>query len=159
MCSTSTTTSPNLSQITNVQTQCAQSLITAYFGRDNLSNNSKDSSAVSEIDENETNDIDLLRIQMQIRMAELDSTGWNDEAVDLFFVEIDKLQSKIKALVALNSNSSTKSTVRNDNGQEFFTDLSLLPIYYNNVRCITSKRNICIKIDLSVYKDLCCSET
>lgn len=37
--------------------------------------------------------------------------------------------------------------------------LSSLPTYYNNVRSITNKRNICMMIDLSVYKVLCFTET
>ena len=36
---------------------------------------------------------------------------------------------------------------------------SSLPIYYNNVRSITNKRNISTKIELSVYKVLCFTET
>lgn len=36
---------------------------------------------------------------------------------------------------------------------------SSIATYYNNVRCITNKRNICMKIELSVYKVLCFTET
>lgn len=36
---------------------------------------------------------------------------------------------------------------------------SSLPIYYNNVRSITNKLNICMKIELSPYKVLCFTET
>lgn len=45
-----------------------------------------------------------------------------------------------------NINSSAKSN-------------SSLPTYYNNVRCITNKRNIHMKIELSVFKVLCFTET
>lgn len=38
-------------------------------------------------------------------------------------------------------------------------DVSFLTIYYNNVRCITNKTNICTKIDLSIYKVLILTET
>lgn len=37
--------------------------------------------------------------------------------------------------------------------------MTSLPIYYNNVRSITNKRNICMKIELSPYKVLCLTET
>lgn len=36
---------------------------------------------------------------------------------------------------------------------------SSVPTYYNNVRCITNKHNVCMKIELSVYKVLCFTET
>lgn len=38
-------------------------------------------------------------------------------------------------------------------------DISLLLIYDNNVRCITNKHNICMKIELSIYKILVLTET
>lgn len=38
-------------------------------------------------------------------------------------------------------------------------DISYLPIYYNNVRGVTSKNNICTKIELSIYKILVLIET
>lgn len=37
--------------------------------------------------------------------------------------------------------------------------ISGLPIYYNNVRSIANKRNICMRIELSWYKVLCFTET
>ena len=37
--------------------------------------------------------------------------------------------------------------------------LPSLPIYYNNVRSITNKKNVCMKIEMSVYKVLCLTET
>lgn len=39
------------------------------------------------------------------------------------------------------------------------TKLLKLPIYYNNVRCITNKRNIAMHIELSIFKVLCFTET
>lgn len=48
---------------------------------------------------------------------------------------------------------------RNNDSQDAFIDLTLLRIHYNNVRCITNKRNLCMKMDLSVYKLLCFIET
>lgn len=50
--------------------------------------------------------------------------------------------------------SSTQS-----NEDETQHNLSSLPTYYNNVRSITNKRNIAMKIDLSIYKVLCFTET
>lgn len=38
-------------------------------------------------------------------------------------------------------------------------DIFCLPIYYNNVRGVTSKYNMCMKIDLSMYKVLVLTET
>lgn len=40
-----------------------------------------------------------------------------------------------------------------------FAEFSLLPIYYNNVRSIMNKHNMCMKIELSVYKVLVLTET
>lgn len=47
----------------------------------------------------------------------------------------------------------------NEVNHEHFVDISSLPIYYNNVRSITCKRNINMRIDQSVYKVLCFTET
>lgn len=38
-------------------------------------------------------------------------------------------------------------------------DISFLPIYYNNVRGVTSKHNMSTKIELSMYKVLVLTET
>lgn len=40
-----------------------------------------------------------------------------------------------------------------------FIDKQRLPIYYNNVRSIVNKRNVCTKIELSPFKVLCFTET
>lgn len=134
----------------------AQSLITTYFGRHQQSN----IDSAREVSEIESNDIELLQTQMQICMAELDAAGLDNANVELFFSRIEKLQSRIQAISSSPiSPLPAASTNQIDNNPKEFTDMTLLPIYYNNVRCITNKRNISMKIDLSVYKILCFTET
>lgn len=48
---------------------------------------------------------------------------------------------------------------RMTNERRQLVDISYLPIYYNNVRGVTSKENLCTKIELSMYKVLVFTET
>lgn len=92
-------------------------------------------------------------------MAELD-TKFDEESVELFYNKIEKLQSRINDIENSFATTALSAPIdQNESNQDGFTDLTLLPIYYNNVRCITNKRNVCMKIDLSVYKILCFTET
>lgn len=54
--------------------------------------------------------------------------------------------------ILINNDSDTSDVNPHDRS-------GILPIYYNNVRCISSKRNINMKIELSQYEVLCFTET
>ncbi|RYE24260.1 MAG: hypothetical protein EOP45_06005, partial [Sphingobacteriaceae bacterium] len=60
-----------------------------------------------------------------------------------------------------NSSSGSASNIAHQHQHRDInpTDISSLPIYYNNVRSIVNKRNLCTRIDLSIYKVLCFTET
>lgn len=64
---------------------------------------------------------------------------------------IDKLTSNIDV-------DRNRDEIKPMNDQHF-EEIILLPIYYNNVRSITNKYNVCTKIDLSTYKVLIMTET
>lgn len=51
------------------------------------------------------------------------------------------------------------SVARSVGSKQGLIDISLLPIYYNNVRSVTNKHNICTKIELSIYLILILTET
>lgn len=113
----------------------------------------------------ETEDIDTLQSRMQQCMAQLDVSGWNEDNIQLYFEETARLLARINALCIPPAVSQSiqpqlvASNSQDEANQRCFHDLSTLPIYYNNVRSITNKRNIAAKIDLSVYKILCFTET
>ena len=82
-----------------------------------------------------------------------------------------KLQSLITSFFRNNnghvmqdsSNTTSMSRVdcnvlRADNSVNVF-EITSLPIFYDNVRSITNKRNVCMKIELSLYKVICMTET
>lgn len=62
-----------------------------------------------------------------------------------------------------NASSSTSQTEFNTHEnvkcESQVISSSSLSAYYNNMRCNTNERNICMKIELSVYKILCLTET
>ncbi|XP_037049652.1 uncharacterized protein LOC119083942 [Bradysia coprophila] len=75
---------------------------------------------------------------------------------------MDTAQSLITSFFQnANGNSATRQDLplelsqSVDDTERFHT----LPIYYDNVRSITNKRNISMKIELSIYKALCFTET
>lgn len=120
-------------------------------------------------------DVELLYIQMAIQMENLDN-NYNEENIQAFFVEIATLQQTINSYTETTANStqlqqdksaSSERLIhgerRNGNGKVVidgqFAQKSLLPIYYNNVRSITNKRNICMQIELSFYKVFVLTET
>lgn len=105
-------------------------------------------------------------------MIELENMGYSDENIKLFFDKIELLRVTINSIpetgiaVVPSASRHITNNKRVDVNQRpeisndcHFTDLSLLPIYYNNVRCITNKRNICMKIELSFYMVLVLTET
>lgn len=150
-----------MSLIDTTQKSRSQSLITTYFGRNHQLDADSETLA-SEHFETEQNiidetEIDLLHLQMQICMDELNAAVLSDEAVELFFDKIEVLQSRINAVHT--SNATIEPTVEIKTNLNSFMDLSSLPIYYNNVRCITNKRNIGMRIGQSMYKILCFTET
>lgn len=155
-----TTTISNGSNNSYMQNRHSQSLITKYFGRQ-LGADHQTKSRVN-IEWN------ILESEMLLQMIHLDNVEWNDENVDTFLKNIEQLQSKMnidrvnteRICAAKNVSRQKQPAFRNvDELDGNFADVSLLPIYYNNVRCITNKRNICMKIELSFYKVLCFTET
>lgn len=54
-------------------------------------------------------------------------------------VNIDKPSRKVRTCAPLENCD-----------QSSFVEFAWIPVYYNNVRSITNKHNICMKIDLSV---------
>lgn len=68
------------------------------------------------------------------------------------FFNVSNQQSEQPSVERNEPNTQSSEATLRDN-------LSSLPTYYNNVRSITNKRNISIKIEMSVYKVLCFTET
>ena len=81
----------------------------------------------------EQNDIELLNIEMLLRMRELDNSKFNESDIDEFFNQIEAIQKKID----LHSNLNKTNTVSNK-----FTNKNTLLMYYNNIRSIDNKENI-----------------
>lgn len=94
---------------------------------------------------------------MHALLTDLDYAELNDTNVNAFFDEIERLQSMINDIYNVSEQSKSEQIILNADAN--FDDISLLSMYYNNVRCITNKKNICMKIDLSPYKILCFIET
>jgi len=110
----------------------------------NNNNNSQQNSTLC----NEINDeINVLEYEMLLHMAQLDKVELNENSIDNFFLRIADVQLKI--------NNIRKKCSPNNN----FVNLSTLPMYYNNMRSIVNKRNICMKIELSFFKVICFTET
>lgn len=72
-------------------------------------------------------------------LFQLESADFAEEAIEAFFNNIDVLLSGSKQ-----TNASNQNKIR---------------VYYNNVRCITNKNNIAIRIELSIYDVFCLTET
>lgn len=122
--------------------------------------------------------IEDLQCQMICHINALFSEAYSDEKVDAFIDNVVQLQLSINNIstsdyttclkLQLTTNSLSKNNVNDNHTSPLpnrqhsdinFSEYSLLPIYYNNVRYITNKKNICMRIELSLFKILCFTET
>lgn len=97
----------------------------------------------------EPDDVEILNIEMLIKMRQLDESDFTENDIDEFFKEIALIQTKIDMLSKLNSPQKVSNN---------FLNKHILLIYYNNVRSIDNKENILTKIELSKYKVLVLTE-
>lgn len=86
-------------------------------------------------------------------LTRLEHAGLTTANINVFFSQIEYISSQLHGAGKVHENQPMK------NKSMCFGDISHLSIYYNNVRCVTNKTNLSTKIDLSVYKVLCFTET
>lgn len=91
---------------------------------------------------------------MLFYMNELENIELSDEVVDTFIQQINTLLDRVQRL-----KTNASETHQQHHESNNIVDISSLPIYYNNVRSVINKRNLAIKIELSIYKVLCFTET
>lgn len=93
-------------------------------------------------------DFDGLRL-LQLWM-DMEHTTMDDGSFNKLLTDVERILTEKK--------SSTKLRMTNYD-EKHVSAAATLSVYYNNVRCITNKRNICTKIEFSPYKVLCFTET
>lgn len=124
-----------------------QSLITSFFGSSAKPLHARSSSI------NNNNDMLMAEHRMIQCLTRLEHAGLTTANINVFFSQIEYISSQLHGAGKVHENQPMK------NKSMCFGDISHLSIYYNNVRCVTNKTNLSTKIDLSVYKVLCFTET